>query len=572
MKKTIIKRPTAENCHLPNIHPLLQRLYSARAITQEADLDRELKGLLPFTTLTDIDKAAARLAKAIDEQQRVLIIGDYDCDGATSTALAVTALKAMGAKQVDYLIPNRFTYGYGLSPQIVDVAKARNPNVIITVDNGIASVAGVERANQLGIDVVITDHHLPGEQLPEAHAMVNPNQSGDLFPSKCIAGVGVIFYLMLALRARLKQQHHFNDSDRPCPNMAQFLDLVALGTVADVVSLDKNNRILVHQGLKRIQAGLARSGILALFEVAGRNPERVTSQDLGFIIGPRLNAAGRLDDMSEGVACLLAENTAIARKHAEVLDSLNRERRAIETQMREEAFSIVDQLDLNQQLPFGLCLYQPHWHEGVVGLVASKVKDKLSRPVIAFAKSESGALKGSARSISGLHIRDILNNIATKEPTLISKFGGHAMAAGLTIAADDYPAFSQAFADEVAQHITEQDLCGQIISDGELPANDMTLQIAELLENSGPWGQGFPKPLFDGEFNLLDQRIVGERHLKLLVQAKNSDRPISAIAFNVDVKHWPNYRIHLARLAYHLEINEYRGRRQLQLLVEDILL
>ncbi len=571
MEKTIVRRPNpaiSPDLHL--LHPVLQRVYSARHIVSTDDLSKELSSLLPFSSLIDIGKAVARLQIALEQQQQILIIGDFDADGATSTALAVSVLRALGAKQVQFLIPNRFAYGYGLTPEIVMVAKQYNPDLIITVDNGISSHAGIAQANALNIDVIVTDHHLAAETLPAAYAIVNPNQPTDPFPSKCLAGVGVIFYLMLALRAQLKKINWFEQQAIVCPNMAQFLDLVALGTVADVVPLDKNNRILVHQGLRQIREGKARPGIMALLEIAGRKCEKLRALDLGFIVAPRLNAAGRLDDMSLGVACLLAEDLVSGLEMARRLDDLNKERRVIESQMQQEAFAALDQLNLTQQLPHGLCLYHQEWHQGVIGLVAARVKEKVNRPVIAFAKVDEQTLKGSARSVSGLHIRDVLHAIATQHPQLITKFGGHAMAAGLSLPIECLAEFQQVFAEQVKTCLAEEDLRPTVISDGELTPDEFTLTLAELLTQAGPFGQGFPEPVFDGQFKLINQRIVGQSHLKLTLQLPASDHYIDAIAFNVDTSRWPNYHCQQVQLAYRLDVNEYQGRRKLQLLIEEI--
>lgn len=545
---------------LSSFPAFLQRIYAARGVQSTADLDRSLSGLLPFHTLVDIEKAAGRLVAAIRNQERILVVGDFDADGATSTAVAVSALSAMGANHVDFLVPNRFTFGYGLTPEIVDVAKTKSPQLIVTVDNGIASLDGVARANQYGIDVVVTDHHLQGAQLPDAVAIVNPNRTADPFPSKSLAGVGVIFYVMLAVRAQLGSK----------VNLAEWLDLVALGTVADVVPLDKNNRILVHQGLQRIRAGVARPGIRALLQVAGRNPEKLVAMDLGFSIGPRLNAAGRLDDMSLGIHCLLETDFEKALTLAHELDRLNIERRAIENEMKQQAFEAVDQLQLQKQLPMGICLFDSEWHQGVIGLVASRVKDKCHRPTIAFAKAEGGILKGSARSIEGVHIRDVLDEIATRHPQLLSKFGGHAMAAGLSIKESDFDAFSAVFEKTIARQLSSDQLHRIIESDGELSHDDFTLENAELIKQSGPWGQHFPEPVFDGEFTIVSQRLVGGHHLKLVLQPKNSNRMLDAIAFQVDTNRWPNYQMSQVSIAYRLDLNEYKGHTSLQLMVEHI--
>lgn len=571
MSKVIIRREVAGDLSgLSDLHPLLQRVYAARQITSSDEVDCELKGLLPYKDLLNIDEAAKRLVKAVTTQERILIVGDFDADGATSTALAVSALRSFGAQYVRYLVPNRFAFGYGLTPEIVDVAKDQSPDLLITVDNGISSVAGVARAKELGIDVLITDHHLPGDQIPEASVIVNPNQAGDLFPSKCLAGVGVIFYTMLALRSELKNMGWFEKINRECPNMAQFLDLVALGTVADVVPLDKNNRILVQQGLRRIRAGYTCPGILALLSVADKSRDSISATDLGFAVGPRLNAAGRLEDMSLGISCLLSRDPNSAHRKAKKLDHLNKERRAIETQMKKEAFDVIDQLHLDHQLPIGICLFDETWHQGIIGLVAARVKEKVSRPVIAFAKVSDDVLKGSARSVKGLHIRDVLDNIAKGYPHLLTKFGGHAMAAGLSIHPDSYDEFSTVFSNEVGKMITEADLQDHIETDGELQTDEFTLDVAELLRSAGPWGQNFPEPRFDGIFKLIDQHIVGRRHLKMVLQIPATDIMLEAIAFNMDTDIWPNHNCDSAHVVYRLDINEFNGRRKLQLLVEEI--
>lgn len=554
-----------------HFHPVLQRIYQARNVNSPDELSRDLKGLLPYSSLSNIDKAVERLVKALKKQQHVMIIGDFDADGATSTALVVSALRAFGVKNVSYLVPNRFAYGYGLTYEIVDVAASSRPELIITVDNGISSHAGVARANQLGIDVLVTDHHLPEEILPPAHAIINPNCEGDQFPSKHLAGVGVAFYLMLAFRAQLKKNHWFDDHGLDYPNMAKFLDFVALGTVADIVPLDKNNRILVYQGLQRIRAGQAHPGILALLEVSGRKYEKLRAIDLGFVIGPRLNAAGRLDDMSLGVACLLANNRDFALDIAYQLDDLNKQRRVIESQMKKEAFAAIDELNLNQNLPPGLCLYREEWHQGVVGLVASRVKEYVHRPTIAFAKMNDSILKGSARSVTGLHIRDVLEAIAIKHAGLITRFGGHAMAAGLSLPAGRFEEFQHAFSQEVANQLSEDNYRPKLITDGELTSDELTLDLALLICNAGPWGQGFPEPLFDGRFKLINQRVVGQRHLKLILQVPGDDYYLlDGIAFNADLRQWPNFQCNYVHLAYRLDINEFQGRRKLQLFIENM--
>ncbi|HHM04895.1 MAG TPA: single-stranded-DNA-specific exonuclease RecJ [Gammaproteobacteria bacterium] len=570
MKKVIIRRPAGDSeLILPDdVHPVLRRIYASRAVSHPRELDCSLRQLLPFTQLKGMDAAVAVLARALRDRQRILIVGDFDADGATATAVAVRALRAMGAAHVDFLVPNRFDYGYGLTPEIVVAAESLRPEVLVTVDNGISSLAGVAAARERGMAVVVTDHHLPGAALPEADAIVNPNQAGDSFPSKNLAGVGVIFYVMLALRAHLRDSGGFARAGITEPNLAALLDLVALGTVADVVPLDHNNRILVSQGLARIRAGQCCPGVQALLQVAGRPRERIGASDMGYMVGPRLNAAGRLEDMSIGIACLLSDDLTQARALAARLDALNRERRAIESEMRDEALAELSALALDEGavLPTGLCLYQPHWHQGVVGLVASRLKDKLHRPVIAFAAAGEGELKGSARSVPGLHIRDALDAVAARHPGLLNKFGGHAMAAGLSLPMNQFEAFRVAFDAEVKRHLGKDDLHGVIHSDGELSPRELDIGFAETLRAAGPWGQGFPEPVFDGRFNVASRRIVGERHLKLALRLPELERSIDAIWFNAE----DTIEADSVRLAYKLDVNEYRGERRAQLVVEHM--
>ncbi|GGI75436.1 single-stranded-DNA-specific exonuclease RecJ [Legionella impletisoli] len=559
--------------NLPNLtvaHPVLQRIYAARGIVDDRELEKNLRALQPFDALVDIDKAVVRLHEAIEEQQRILIVGDFDADGATSTALAVSALKSFGAKHVEFLVPNRFEFGYGLTPAIVNVASQWRPDLIITVDNGIASIEGVAAANEVGMDVLVTDHHLPGDTLPEACAIVNPNQAGDSFLSKSIAGVGVIFYVMMALRRHLMNLDWFKYTGLVEPNMAQFLDLVALGTVADVVALDKNNRIMVNQGIARIRKGLVRPGIRALIEVAGRKVEKLRESDLGFAVAPRLNAAGRLDDMALGIECLLSEDEHNARHLAEALDELNVERRKIETEMKDQALQALDKLAStveNHTLPEALCLVDNAWHQGVIGILAGRLKDKFHRPVIAFAPVSDKELKGSARSVAGLNIRDVLAAIDKDFPGLIIKFGGHAMAAGLSIEPEKFKDFKTCFIAEVAKHIDLSVCTGDVLTDGALAPDELTLNLALLLNEAGPWGQHFPEPVFDNRFEILDQRLVGERHLKLTLIHEQGGDVLDAIAFNVDLNAWPNYRLNRVHAAYRLDINEYGGRTKLQLVI-----
>ncbi|MCV6603971.1 MAG: single-stranded-DNA-specific exonuclease RecJ [Porticoccaceae bacterium] len=572
MLKTIKRRPAdlgAANFS-DDISPLLQRIYAARGLRDDSQLQNQLKHLPSPGLLKGIEGAVDLLCAALSQQQSVLIVGDFDCDGATSTALSLLALNSMGFQRVDYLVPNRFEYGYGLTPEIVELAAANRPDLIVTVDNGISSIAGVEAAQRAGIKVIVTDHHLPGEQLPTADAIVNPNQPGCEFPGKNLAGVGVVFYVLSALRARLRQQNWFAQQGIPEPGMATWLDLVALGTVADVVPLDRTNRILVHQGLQRIRAGCCRPGILALMSAAGRDHRRAVAMDFGFFVGPRLNAAGRLDDISHGIECLLTDSPDMAREFARELDGLNRDRKLIEAQMQKEALSLVEALQLDEDgLPWGVCLYNPDWHQGVVGLLASRIKEKVHRPVIAFADEGEGHIKGSARSIPGLHIRDALDAVAARYPGLLSKFGGHAMAAGMSLPLEKLEDFSAAFDDEVRRQLCDDDLQAVLHSDGEMEPADFNLQQIEQLRDAGPWGQHFPEPVFDGEFRLVQQRIVGDKHLKLVL-AHDSGEAIDAIAFNIDLNQWPAPQIQRVHCVFKPDINEWRGRRSVQLLVDQI--
>ncbi len=566
------ERPSQLPAGLSMLHPVLARIYASRGVEAPEQLGRQLKELLPDTALKGMDGAVARLVLALERGERMLVVGDFDCDGATSTALAVLALRQFGAAEVDYLVPNRFEYGYGLSPEIVDVAATQAPELLITVDNGISSIDGVTRAAQLGIDVLVTDHHLPGAELPPACAIVNPNQPGCEFMAKSTCGVGVIFYVMIALRRALIDLGWFERRQLPVPNLASLLDLVALGTVADVVALERNNRTLVHQGLQRIRAGQARPGILALIEVAGRRREKLAASDLGFALAPRLNAAGRLEDMSIGIECLLSEDYAYALDLAHTLDDLNRERRGIEQEMQQQALVLLDRLQLDDAgLPYGLCLFDASWHQGVIGILASRIKERVHRPVIAFAPGEAGDIKGSARSIGGFHIRDGLDAIAARYPGLIKKFGGHAMAAGLSLAGERLAEFQQAFDAEVRRQLDAGQLTHRVLTDGELRGEQMTLELAELLREAGPWGHQFPEPLFDGRFRLLQQRIVGQRHLKLVLMEPDSGIAFDGIAFNIDTRRWPDPDVHEVQVVYRLDINEFRGQRTLQLMVDQLL-
>jgi single-stranded-DNA-specific exonuclease len=571
MQKTIRRRDLAKPVEFQvSIHPLLQRIYGARGVLHERELQYQLANLHK-PNFKGLDEAVSLLADAVVAQAKIIIIGDFDADGATSSALAVLALRAMGLPNVDFLVPNRFEYGYGLTPEIVAVAAAQQPDIIITVDNGISSIEGVEAARELGIAVIVTDHHLPGAYLPNADAIVNPNQPGCEFPSKNLAGVGVIFYVMNALRAELRQMGWFEESGIAEPNMASFLDLVALGTVADVVPLDYNNRILVAQGLQRIRAGVCRPGIKAMLEVSGKQANKLVASDFGFALGPRLNAAGRLDDMSLGIQCLMCESENLAREMAAQLDELNRDRKAIETGMQQEAMGMLQktlQADA-ASLPWGLCLFDETWHQGVIGILASRIKDKYHRPTIVFADAGDGEIKGSARSVPGFHIRDALDAVAARHPELLKKFGGHAMAAGMSLSRGNFSAFSHAFDDEVRRQLTSDDLQAVVVSDGELTAQELSLGIATQLREAGPWGQHFPEPIFDGEFYLVQQKLVGAKHLKMtLAFDAQGQQLVDAIAFNIDPDIWPNNQINKIRAAYKLDINEFRGNTTVQLLVD----
>ncbi len=572
-KYTIQRREIQSALDFPgSVHPVVKRVYQHRKINNINEIENKLDKLHNIKTLSGLSAAVALLAAAVSDDQRILIVGDFDADGATSTALALRALKAMGAKQAGYLVPNRFEFGYGLTPEIVHVALDYQPDILVTVDNGISSIEGVDAAHQHGIKVIITDHHLPGAQLPAADAIVNPNLPNDDFPSKCLAGVGVIFYVMLGLRSALRENGWFARQNIQEPNMAQYLDLVALGTVADVVPLDHNNRILVDQGIKRIRAKQCVPGIIAMLESGKRKPANTVASDLGFAAGPRLNAAGRLEDMSLGIECLLTDDAARAAALAAELNELNRQRREIEQEMQAQAVQIVEQLSaelVQTELPAGLCLFDPRWHQGVVGLVASRIKEKTQRPVIAFAKISETELKGSARSISGLHIRDALDAVATRHPGLIKKFGGHAMAAGLSLPLENFDQFRDAFAQQVGAVLETKPGEAVILTDGELNTSELNAITAEALRRAGPWGQGFPEPLFDGVFNINSKRIVGESHLKLQLAVPESAQIMDAIAFNEDGSGLPESTKQV-RVVYHLEINEFRGIRSPQLNVRYI--
>ena len=567
--KNIVRRSQRSGHALPSgLHPVLTRIYLARDLTQAEELDNSFEQLLAPDLLAGIENAVALLIAALENRQKIVIIADYDTDGATSCALAVTALRRLGADQVSYLVPDRFNYGYGLTPEIVKLALAKKPDLLVTVDNGIASIDGVNTAQEHGVKVLITDHHLPGAQLPGAAAIVNPNQPGDSFPSKNLAGVGVIFYVMLALRKRLREAGWFKSKNIDEPNFASLLDLVALGTVADLVPLDHNNRILVAQGLARINQGQCIPGIRALCQISKREIGSLSASDLGFSLAPRLNAAGRLKDMTLGVECLLSSDDNEALGIARQLDQLNQERRLIQDDMQQQANQAINKLNVKTtNLPGALCLFDESWHQGVIGLVASRIKDQVHRPVIAFAPGGEGIVKGSARSIPGLHIRDTLDSIASSYPEMLHKFGGHAMAAGLTLKTEYLEDFEKIFVKEVNQRLAKEDLEHNILSDGELEASAFDLEFAEILRKSGPWGQAFPEPVFDGQFEVINQRVVGDRHLKMVLRPEKGRNPVDAIAFNLAPEgRAPDWQI--VRAAYKLDVNEYRGRRSLQLVID----
>ncbi|WP_333970582.1 single-stranded-DNA-specific exonuclease RecJ [Alteromonas mediterranea] len=566
----IVRREVTGASLSSDLHPVIDRIYRGRNIANLDDLENGLKGLTHFNVLKGMPQAAQILANAVVQNKRIIIVGDFDADGATSTSVCILALRAMGYHNVDFLVPNRFDFGYGLSVPIVDEAAKQGAEVIVTVDNGISCIDGVTHAKSLGMQVVVTDHHLPGDVLPPADAIVNPNQPGCEFPSKNLAGVGVAFYIMLALKAELQQQGHFERAGLAPPNLASLLDIVAVGTVADVVVLDKNNRILVHQGLQRIRAGKCRPGIKALVEVANRDCAHLTSTDLGFVVGPRLNAAGRLDDMSQGIACLLEDETIQARMIAAELDALNKERREIETGMKAQAEIVLEQMALDEgDMPSALVVYREDFHQGVIGIVAGRLKEKYLKPVIAFAHQDDEIIKGSARSIPGVHIRDVLDEVNTRYPGVIEKFGGHAMAAGLSLPVAKLQDFEQAFVDIARAHMAKLDGNHALLSDGDLSSKELCLPFAHLLRQAGPFGQGFESPLFDGEFALLDQRLVGQKHLKMVLKSDGANE-VDAIAFNVDLKSWPNATVKRVHIAYRLDINVFRGQETVQLIVEQI--
>jgi len=557
-----------------DLHPVLRRILLARGITRPEDLRLELRSMLPPGGLSGIDKAASLVVAAVMQNKRILIVGDFDADGATGTAVAILSLQAMACEQLDFRVPNRFEFGYGLSVPLVDTLSGDPPDLLITVDSGISCIDGVARARELGCQVIVTDHHLPGEHIPDADAIVNPNCTGDVFPSKAMAGVGVIFYLMTVVRSVLRDKGWFAGR-RKEPNLAQFLDLVALGTVADLVPLDHNNRVLVRQGLERIKRGLARPGLMALLRLGKRDYRYAKAADLGFAVGPRLNAAGRLEDMATGIRCLLSSDSNEAMQMASQLDELNQQRKGMQEKMQAEAMqqltSLLDSLR-EQALPQALCLFDESWHQGIVGLVASRVKDAVHRPVIAFAPEAEGAtlLKGSARSVRGLHIRDVLARVDAQSPGMMKAFGGHAMAAGLTLEVEYLEKFKRTLNLAVDDILGGASLSAEILTDGELAAVEISLEMATLLENLGPWGQRFAEPLFDGRFEVIDHRIVCGSHLKMIVRPIDGNEAVDAIAFNKMPQDLPQSGP--VRLLYRLDINRWQGREECQLMVEHIIL
>lgn len=577
MNRKITPRSHAQNYHLlahrdDAIATILADVFKSRSEQHCAERPYRLADLVRPDGLKGLQVAVQLLVFALQNAQRILIVGDFDADGATSTALALRCLRAFGHHNVDFLVPNRFIFGYGLTPEIVEVALEYRPDIIVTVDNGISSIEGVRAAKEKGIKVLVTDHHLPGLHTPQADAIVNPNQHGCEFPSKNLAGVGVVFYLMTALRKHLRDSGWFSEKNIAEPNMATYLDLVALGTVADVVPLDYNNRVLVAAGLARMRALHACSGINALLHIAGKDPASLCASDLGFAVGPRINAAGRLDDMTIGIQCLIADDFAQALALAQELDDLNRDRKLIETSMQTEADAFLKAFHpdtLSEKS--GVCLYKSDWHQGVIGILASRIKDKIHRPTIVFASDDNGGLKGSGRSITGVHLRDVLDEVAAGNPGLLHKFGGHAMAAGLSLELEKLERFSDAFDAVVAKHLTEENAQPVIFSDGQLPQELLHLPVAMAIRDAGPWGQHFPEPIFDGVFQIVQQRIVGAKHLKLvLTREVYSNIVFDAICFNVDIDAWPNADARTIHIAYQLDINHYRGEVTVQLLIRQI--
>lgn len=567
-ERSIVRQPVSDHSVslLEGFSPLLQRIYQVRGVTRPAEIDYSLGALIPPDQLGGTEEAAQLLHSVMAAQGRILVVADFDADGATSCALAIRSLHAMGADNVQFMVPNRFTDGYGLTLSIAEKALAFQPDLVITVDNGISSIEGVGFLRNAGVAVLVTDHHLAGGELPDADVIVNPNSPDEPFPSKHLAGVGVVFYVMIALRAYLRAQGWFTRRGIAEPNLADYLDLVALGTVADVVKLDHNNRILVKQGVARIRAGRCCELIRWIFRLAGKALPTARAADLGFTVGPRLNAAGRLEDMSIGIAALLTDSPGQANETACLLEELNRARKAIELEMKQQAVADLASFQLAEEMPSGLCIYQESWHQGVIGILASRIKERYNRPVIAFADADNDTLKGSARSVIGVHIKDVLESIATANPPLLEKFGGHAMAAGLTLKKGDFEQFSRCFAEAVSLRLNGKSPNGDIITDGSLAQEARDIALIQQLDEAGPWGQGFPEPLFDDQFEVLQQRTVGGSHAKMLLRAVDSQESFAAIAFN-QAERLPDNRATI-HAAYRLDINEYQGVRRLQLLIE----
>ncbi|MCK5521966.1 MAG: single-stranded-DNA-specific exonuclease RecJ [Thiomargarita sp.] len=583
IENSIIKRHTIpDNIELPDtFHPVIKRVLAARQIKTVNELEYGLQNLLPYTTLLGIEDAVTLLYEALANQARILIIADYDADGATSCVLAIKALQQMGAKKINFLVPNREKQGYGLTPELIEVAledsflrdtppSTDSPDLLITVDNGISSFSGVSAAKECGMRVLVTDHHLPRENLPDADAIINPKQEGDLFPSKNLCGVGVIFYVMMALRARLREKDWFKTQNISEPNMADFLDLVALGTITDVVPLDYNNRILIEQGLRRIRANRCSPGIGALVQMAKREQTRLIASDLAFYVGPYLNAAGRMDDMSYGIRCLLSEDYFEAKEQARLLKTFNEERRFEEAKMQKEALDMLNTLGDPDTLPIGLCLLDEKWHQGVIGILAARIKDRLHRPVIIFTHDKENYIRGSGRSVQGVHLHDIIERLSSQHPDMITYFGGHAMAAGLTIPQKQFDAFQDVFDKEVRQHLGRNELHGMIYSDGALSEDEFSLKLAEQLRMLTPWGHHFPEPVFDGEFEVLDRRILKEKHLKMWVRPLEGGTQVEAIAFNTVDTDWPS-KVNRVQLAYKLDVNSFRGTKNVQLMAKSVI-
>lgn len=575
MKKSIKRRTHAAEYHSANATPdainqLLSDIFASRGERFDKTVQYNLSAIESPSHLMGLETAVNLLLDALQNKSKILVVGDFDADGATSTAVALRCLQSFGHPYVDFLVPNRFVYGYGLTPEIVDVAAELKPDIIITVDNGISSIGGVNAAKALGIKVLITDHHLPGDHLPKADAIVNPNQPDCAFPSKNLAGVGVIFYLMSALRKRLRDIGWFIERGIQEPSMGNVLDLVALGTVADVVPLDYNNRILVSAGLKKMRCGQAVAGINALLQIAGKDPRNISAVDLGFIVGPRLNAAGRLDDMSLGIQCLLTDDPKQASELAQELDDLNRDRKLIEQSMQQEAEVLLAEAQANglDDDRAGICLYKKDWHQGVIGILASRIKEKLHRPTFVFADSSEGEIKGSGRSIPGVHLRDVLDEVASSNPGLLEKFGGHAMAAGMAINSEKFSAFERAFDTVVSKYLSEEIKDPVLLTDGDLSEALISLPVAEAIRSAGPWGQKFPEPVFDGVFQIVSQRVVGGKHLKLLLSKDTySQHVIDAIAFNVELDKWPDQTATDIHCVYQLDVNEFRGNTSVQMII-----